>query len=101
MSAPTLSGRQKRHLRALAHHIDPLVQVGKEGVSEALVAATDRALTDHELVKVRLPQVEREERAEMASALERATGAALAGVTGRIAILYRRHPEKPKIQLPR
>jgi RNA-binding protein len=80
MSAPTLSGRQKRHLRALAHQIDPLVQVGKEGVSEALVAATDRALTDHELVKVRLPQVERAERAEMASALERATGAALTRV---------------------
>ena len=97
----TLTGRQKRHLRALAHHLEPLVQVGKEGVSDSVIAAADRALTDHELVKVRLPQIDRDERAEMAAALERETGAALAGVTGRIALFYRRHPQKPKIQLPR
>lgn len=97
----TLNGRQKRHLRALAHHLDPLVAVGKEGVSAAVVAATNQALVDHELIKVRLPQVDREERAEMVETLERETGAAVAGVTGRIAILYRRHPEKPRVQLPR
>lgn len=96
-----LTGRQKRHLRALAHHLEPLVQLGKEGVSEAVVAAADAALTDHELIKVRLPQIDREERAEMAAELERETGAALAGVTGRVAIYYRRHPSKPKITLPR
>lgn len=98
---PPLSGRQKRHLRALAHDLVPVVQVGKEGVSGSVVAATERALLDHELIKVRLPQIDRHERSEMAEALERETGAALAGVTGRIAILYRRHPEKPVIQLPR
>lgn len=96
-----LNGRQKRHLRALAHHLHPLVAVGKEGVSPAVVAAADQALTDHELVKVRLPQTDREERGAMASALERETGAALAGVTGRIALYYRRHPSEPKITLPR
>lgn len=96
-----LSGRQKRHLRALAHHLEPLVQVGKEGVSEAVVRAASQALTDHELIKVRLPQVERDERTQMTEALERETGAALAGTMGRVAILYRRHPEKPTIRLPR
>lgn len=100
MSAP-LNGRQKRHLRALAHHLEPLVQLGKEGVSESVIAATDQALTDHELIKVRLPQIDREERTEMAATLERETGAALAGVMGRVAIYYRRHPNKPKITLPR
>lgn len=97
----SLNGRQKRHLRALAHHLDPLVQVGKEGVSEAVVRAASQALTDHELIKVRLPQVERDERTQMAESLERETGAALAGTAGRMAILYRRHPEKPTIKLPR
>lgn len=96
-----LSGRQKKHLRALAHHLEPLVQVGKEGVSEAVVQATRQALLDHELIKVRFPQVDREEREAMIETLERESGAALAGVMGRIAILYRRHPNKPKIQLPR
>ncbi len=96
-----LTGRQKRHLRALAHHLEPLVQIGKEGVTAPVIAAADQALADHELIKVRLPQIDREERGEMASALERETGASLAGVTGRIAIFYRRHPDKPKITLPR
>ncbi|MCZ7686642.1 MAG: ribosome assembly RNA-binding protein YhbY [Sandaracinaceae bacterium] len=98
---PPLNGRQRRHLRSLAHHLEPVIQVGKEGVSPAVVAAADQALADHELIKVRLPQIDREERAEMASALERETGAALAGVTGRVAIYYRRHPSEPKITLPR
>ncbi len=81
-SSATLSGRQKRHLRALAHHLEPVVQVGKEGVSAPVVTATDQALTDHELIKVRLPQVDRHERTVMAATLERETGASLAGTHG-------------------
>ena len=95
-----LSGRQKRHLRGLAHHLVPVVQVGKEGVSEAVISATARALLDHELIKVRLPQVEKSERLAMASALEIGAGAKLAGLQGRVAILYRRHPNRPTIHLP-
>ncbi|MEC7524477.1 MAG: ribosome assembly RNA-binding protein YhbY [Myxococcota bacterium] len=100
-SPPALAGVQKRHLRALAHPLQPVVQVGKEGISPGVVSATDQALTDHELIKVRLPQVEKDERDAMAEKLGEATKAQLAGITGRIALLYRRHPEKPKIRLPR
>ncbi|MBX3269974.1 MAG: ribosome assembly RNA-binding protein YhbY [Sandaracinaceae bacterium] len=96
-----LRGAQKRHLRGLAHHLEPVVLVGKAGVTDALVAATDRALTDHELIKVKLPQIERAERAELILALERKTGAEVAGVAGRVAILYRRNPDEPVIQLPK
>ena len=96
-----MNGRQKRHLRSLAHHLEPIVLVGAGGVSEGVIAATDRALADHELVKVRLPQVDRDERARMAAAIEAGTHAALAGLSGRIAILYRRHPTEPRITLPR
>lgn len=77
------------------------MQIGKAGITDALVAATDRALTDHELIKVKLPQVEKAEREALASALEAQTGAALAGLVGRVAILYRRHPDAPTIQLPK
>jgi RNA-binding protein len=102
MPSPTpLNGRQRRHLRALAHHLEPLVQVGKEGVTDAVVAAADQALTDHELIKIRLPQIDRDERGQMALELERGTRAAIAGTTGRVVLLYRRHPNEPVIQLPR
>ncbi|MGE0787319.1 MAG: ribosome assembly RNA-binding protein YhbY [Sandaracinaceae bacterium] len=96
-----LSGPARRHLRALAHHLDPVVHVGKNGVNEAVSRATQAALLDHELVKVRLPQGEREERRALADALAGATGAAEVQLLGRVLLLYRRHPQKPKIKLPR
>jgi RNA-binding protein len=97
----TLSGKQQRHLRALAHGLDPVVIVGKEGASQGVLTATDQALADHELVKVRLPDLDRDERAQIAQQIAEGTEAALAGTVGRIAILYRRHPSEPKINLPR
>ena len=97
----TLGGTQKKYLRGLAHHLQPVVQLGKEGLSDGIVKATDEALNTHELIKVRLPQVDRHERKALAASLEEQTGSDLAGITGRIAILYRRHPDEPKIRLPR
>ncbi|MFK7988019.1 MAG: ribosome assembly RNA-binding protein YhbY [Sandaracinaceae bacterium] len=98
-SAKPLTGAQKRQLRSLAHHFDPVVRVGKEGVSESVVAAADQALTDHELIKVRVPAGDKASRQGAADALATGTRASLVGLTGRIAILYRRHPEKPKVRL--
>ena len=54
MNPATLTGKQRRHLRALGHHLRPLVQVGKEGVTPSLVEALKVAIVDHELVKVKL-----------------------------------------------
>jgi RNA-binding protein len=96
-----LSGRQKRHLRGLAHHLEPVVHLGKEGASDAVIAAVDAALEDHELVKVRMPQVDKAERTKLAEEIVLKTASALAGMLGRVAILYRRRKEKPAIELPR
>lgn len=96
-----LSSRQVQHLRGLAHALEPVIYVGKEGVSDAVVAQADEAIVRHELVKVRLPQVEKEQRKEMARALAAAIPAHLVGELGRIVILYRRHPEKPRVELPK
>lgn len=103
MRAPassSLNGRQARHLRALAHHLDPVVQVGKDGVTDAVVRAAWQALHDHELIKVKLPQLEKHERQEMAQHLKRALSAQIVDEVGRVLVLYRRHPDKPKIKLP-
>ncbi len=96
-----LTGPQRRHLKALAHHLAPVVQIGKQGVSPSVSQATDTALDDHELIKVKLPQVERAERQAMADTLCAATGALAVGQIGRVLVLYRRHPDEPKIRLPR
>ena len=93
--APTLTGRQRKHLRGLAHNFEPLVHVGAAGVTDAVLQAVDAALAAHELVKVRLHQPD--DKHASADALATGTGSALCGLVGHVVILYRPHPEKPKI----
>jgi len=95
-----LNGRQRRALRALGHHLEPVVMVGKEGVSQAVIAAAEQALADHELIKAKVGESSPLDRHEAAEALAEATGAAVAQVLGRTMLLYRRHPDEPKIDLP-
>lgn len=94
----SLTSTQRRALRALAHGLEPVVQVGHAGVTEAVIAAVKRALLDHELIKVRLQ--EPEDKKGMARALADATVASLCGLVGHTLILYRPHPREPKVQLP-
>lgn len=94
-----LTSTQRKHLRGLAHHLEPVVRVGQKGVTESVVAETGRALESHELIKVRL-DAEGKEKKELAESLAGQTGADLAGVVGKIAILYKAREEKPKIKLP-
>jgi RNA-binding protein len=99
--ARALSGRQQRYLRGLGHHLDPIVQIGKEGITAGVVEATRVALLAHELVKVRVLQEAPVDRKEAGEELARRAGAALAQTLGRTLLLYKRHPHKPKIVLPR
>jgi RNA-binding protein len=95
--APVLTGRQRKHLRGLAHGYEPLVHVGSAGVTDAVLHAVDAALTAHELVKVRLHQPSAKH--DAAAALAAGTGSALCGLVGHVVILYRPHPAKPRIVL--
>jgi RNA-binding protein len=93
--APELSGRQRKSLRGLAHALEPVVQVGQAGVTASVVRAVDAALTAHELVKVRLREPEDKQAA--ARELADGTSSALCGLVGHTVILYRPHPERPRI----
>ena len=96
-----LTSRQRKYLRGLAHSFEPIVHVGKEGVTDALVAQIDRALASHELIKIRFVEG-KEAKAELVAEIVARTGAAEAGRVGHVAILYREHPEseRRKIELP-
>lgn len=89
-----------RYLRGLGHHLDAVVQIGKEGITEGLVTALSAALRAHELVKVRVGTESPIDRKDAGPELAEATGATLAQVLGRTLLLYKRHPSKPKIDLP-
>jgi RNA-binding protein len=86
-------------LRALGHHLQPVVQVGKEGATEALVSAVKSALETHELIKVRLGENAEGDRHELAASIATSSEAELVEQLGRTLLLYRRHPNKPKISL--
>ncbi len=95
-----LTSKQARHLRALAHHLDPVVLVGERGVTAAVVTKVDVELDYHELIKVRLASKDREERRSDIDRLVDETGAILAQRIGKIAVLYRAREEDPEITLP-
>lgn len=96
-----LTGKQRRHLRALGHALAPVAMVGKGGVSEAVLAAIDHALADHELVKIKLLESLELDREAAAAQLAEGTRSQIAQVLGRTILLYRPDPDDPRIKLPR
>jgi len=95
-----LTDAQRKHLRRLGHDRNPIVLVGQGGLSANLVAELDRALNDHELVKVRARVGDREARDEILQQLAAGTGAELVQRIGHVALYYRRNPDEPGILLP-
>lgn len=93
-----MNSRNLRTLRQIAHHLDPVVTVGNTGVSDAVTAELDRALADHELIKVRINQTDRELRQQLITSLVTASNGELVQTIGRIVVLYRGNPDaKPEL----
>lgn len=93
-----LDGKTRRKLRALGHHLDPVVLIGHQGVTDAVVAAVDQALHDHELVKVKVNESPTE-RHEAADTLASQTKSEVAQVLGRTLLLFRQRPEDSTFDL--
>ena len=96
-----LTGKQRRHLRALGHPLKPIVQVGKDGIDEGLLAALDQALADHELVKIKIGEGAGLDRKDAADELAQKTQSEVAQILGNTVLLYRADPDDPKIVLPK
>lgn len=95
-----LSDTQRKHLRRLGHDRNPIVLIGNAGLGPNLVAEMDRALNDHELVKVRARVGDRDLRDELLAELATATRSEIVQRIGHVALFYRAHPEQPQILLP-
>jgi RNA-binding protein len=94
-----LSGKQVRRLRALGHSLEPVVHIGKEGLSEGVTSAVAEALLRHELIKVKLGPQAPDDRHDVGEELAHATESDLVQVLGKVLLLYKRHPEEPKIEI--
>ena len=95
-----LSDVQRKYLRRLGHDRNPIVLVGQAGLGANLVAELDRALTDHELVKVRARVGDRAARDAILDELAAATRSEIVQRIGHVGLYYRRNPDKPGILLP-
>ena len=101
MKVIELTGKQRRHLRGLAHHLKPVVQLGSKGLSDALLKQITEQLEIHELIKVKLGQDVAVAKKEAGLAVQKACRAALVQVIGRTLVLYRARETDPEIELPK
>ena len=96
-----LSNPQKKYLRKLGHELDPVVWIGKDGLTEGVIKLTRTGLLAHELIKAKLNGNSEDDRKDVFAELAKATEAHLVFAIGRVALLYKPHPEKPAIHLPK
>ncbi|MGG3450928.1 MULTISPECIES: ribosome assembly RNA-binding protein YhbY [Bacillaceae] len=96
-----LTGKQKRFLRAEAHHITPIFQVGKGGVNDNMTAQIAEALEVRELIKISILQNNEDDKHDVAKALAKGAKAELVQLIGHTVVLYKESKENKKIVLPR
>jgi RNA-binding protein len=95
-----LNDKQRRHLRGLAHDLKPVVMVGDSGLTDGVVRETERALHDHELIKIKVRAADRDTRDALIADLATRTTSELVNRIGHVAVLYRKRPDKTGIVLP-
>ncbi len=96
-----LTSKQRAYLKALANTEEPIIQIGKDGISDGTIGLVDEALTARELIKIRVLKSVEEEPKELAYVLvDRLPGTELIQVLGRVILLFRANDKKPQIILP-
>ncbi|KUM54472.1 ribosome assembly RNA-binding protein YhbY [Rheinheimera sp. EpRS3] len=96
----SLTNKQKQFLKAKAHELKPVILLGGNGLTEGVVAEIEVALNFHELIKVKVPTEDREQKVLIMDAIIRETKADKVQVIGKTLVLFRQSEAK-KIQLPR
>lgn len=94
-----LNNRQLKYLRGLTHDLHPVVMIGDKGLSESVMGEIESALDHHELIKVRI-RADREARRELMDRIAEHCSAEQVHTIGQVACYYRRHPERPSLELP-
>ena len=93
---PELNGKAKKQLRGIGHHLQPVVYIGKEGITDSVVQATAQALHAHELIKIKLGQNCPLDKHSAAEAIAGQARAALVQLLGKTILLYLPNPDLPE-----
>ena len=96
----SLTGKQKSFLRSMGQKLEPVVMMGKEGVTPTVVQAAQEAIKKRELINVRVLQNCMEEPEDAITMLAERADVNLVQIIGRNGLLFKRNYDKPKIELP-
>ena len=96
-----LTNNQKKHLRTLAHNLSPVVMIGQQGLSEAVLSELDSTMKKHELLKIKIRVDNRNKKKEMVDKIIKFSKAFLVQIIGSVLVIYRPFEENPMIILPR
>ncbi|PZW49535.1 ribosome assembly RNA-binding protein YhbY [Pseudomonas sp. URMO17WK12:I2] len=88
-----LTQEQKKQFKSIGHHLKPVLIVADNGITEGVLAELERALNDHELIKIQVRVTERDDRLAVIDELCKASKAELAQIIGKMALLYRKNPK--------
>ncbi len=100
---PLLTSKQKKFLKGLGHHLSPVISIGKDGLEEKIISATNLELARHELIKVKLGKNSPAGKEEAADYLLAHTGSSLVQIIGKTILLYKKNPKLDRelqIKLP-
>jgi RNA-binding protein len=96
-----LTNNQKKYLRTLAHNLSPVVIIGQQGLSEAVLSELDSTMKKHELLKIKIRVDDRNKKKEMVDRIIKLSEALLVQIIGSVLVIYRPFEENPMIILPR
>ena len=92
-NSSSISSKHKRKLRGIAHHLQPVVTVSDKGIADPVISETQRALRDHELIKVRLNLMDKSDRTAVAEQLAGRCAADIVQIIGKVLVLFKANPD--------
>ncbi len=93
-----LSSSQRSYLRSLAHHLEPVVLIGKHGITDGTIESIDRVLETRELIKIKFREF-KDEKLSLSEKIAELTNSQVVGVIGHTVIIFRQNPDSDKRQI--
>ncbi len=93
-----LSSSQRSYLRSQAHHLEPVVLIGKHGITDGTIESIDRVLESRELIKIKFREF-KDEKLSLSEEITELTNSQVVGVIGHTVIIFRQNPDSDKRQI--
>jgi len=93
-----LSSSERKYLRSQAHHLEPVVLIGKNGIKDGTIESINKVLQTRELIKIKFREF-KDEKLSLSEKIEKLTNSQVVGVIGHTVIIFRQNPDSDKRQI--